>query len=973
MNKALTEVLSALKQLFSELEPQSDSLSFTIIISKPKQGINHLLQQSQLQLYPVKSLEHAALFYNSNAVVLRLEEEWLMQSNDLLTNSLRSIDRCFPPVEISAIVMGVAINELMDESPEQIEERITPHKQLWQWVQDSLPRSVPSHLIITQMDRIAGFCEFFHQDLRHEHNGILGFYFDPRTIHERDDQGLELSYRHLLQHLDQQVLNKLHPVRSTIKRTLIREFPLQMHSLVPALKRLLHQLKPQDSKLRAVYFTSSQQGGKSLDQLNSRIKHEYALCLPDYHYQAHNTQNYFIDGCLRDILSTTRIKLPRYRKIKRFLPYGITLLALVGLLLSSKHYWHRSQQLDTVSRELLKYEQITQTEQHSVNALYHLGQADTYMQDIGTGIFTPHSLSQLQNQLHLHTQNTLRQVLLPKLLQIAEQKITQPGLSTPEYFAALRTYIMLGDPTRFNEQQVLKWYTEQWHSHPDLSKELTLLKQSLRQPLQAARLNEQIINDARNALNALPDGYFYYRLAQQNFSRKNLDFPLTGFNIPQASIPFIYTQQGYLETVQKLDHIIPELKNSQWVTGRKFPDNIKSLIIEAYAYDYRNWWLNFLRQCQPQQVSSYREAQGLLQTLRENDSLIKLIDFAQKETGPLATDPGEVFNRAISKEFNQLHWLSQTALQNLRQQQTDLEKFVFNINLLQDQQENLFELTRQRFVNPDNSDPLSVFYQTSERYPSPLKEWTKQLADNIWFMLIRDSRIYIDQQWQQQVRPVYETTIANKYPFVLEAKEEVSITDFCDFFSPNGHLNKFTQRFIRPFLNTRKAQWTTKEINGYQLPISPQTVQQLIISNIVQSMFFKQHSQKILVNFTLEKINLDTMLKSLSLHIGNQSLYDKQQEDNRHPQTFIWPAENASLELEAIDGKKWTLEEKGVWAIFKLLEKVNIVPDEENPSGLQILFEINGNSGRYSLITQNSINPFTPGILRQIDLPLHIT
>ena len=51
-----------------------------------------------------------------------------------------------------------------------------------------------------------------------------------------------------------------------------------------------------------------------------------------------------------------------------------------------------------------------------------------------------------------------------------------------------------------------------------------------------------------------------------------------------------------------------------------------------------------------------------------------------------------------------------------------------------------------------------------------------------------------------------------------------------------------------------------------------------------------------------------------------------------------------------------------------MLQKVNVLVDEENSGSLQILFEINGNSGRYLLKTENPVNPFIPGILNGFNL-----
>ena len=108
------------------------------------------------------------------------------------------------------------------------------------------------------------------------------------------------------------------------------------------------------------------------------------------------------------------------------------------------------------------------------------------------------------------------------------------------------------------------------------------------------------------------------------------------------------------------------------------------------------------------------------------------------------------------------------------------------------------------------------------------------------------------------------------------------------------------------------------------------------------------------------------MVASLNLQIGNTVLTD-----NQNTESFIrfnWPQNNAKLALSSIDGNHYELAEHGSWAIFKLLEKVNVLVDEQDSSSLQILFEVNSNSGRYLLKTHNQVNPFTPGILNGFSL-----
>ena len=146
------------------------------------------------------------------------------------------------------------------------------------------------------------------------------------------------------------------------------------------------------------------------------------------------------------------------------------------------------------------------------------------------------------------------------------------------------------------------------------------------------------------------------------------------------------------------------------------------------------------------------------------------------------------------------------------------------------------------------------------------------------------------------------------------------------------------------------------------LPISPENMNELIRANVITTMFFNENSNTSNIDFSLQKLTLDPIVGSLDLVIGNSKLHDTQ--DSETQANFHWPqGNNAKLTLNSIEGKHYELEETGPWAFFKMLQKVNVLADEQNNANLQILFEVNGNSGRYVLKTQNQINPFIPGIL----------
>ena len=226
-------------------------------------------------------------------------------------------------------------------------------------------------------------------------------------------------------------------------------------------------------------------------------------------------------------------------------------------------------------------------------------------------------------------------------------------------------------------------------------------------------------------------------------------------------------------------------------------------------------------------------------------------------------------------------------------------------------------------------------------------------------MLFRSQ--YINQQWQQTVYQEFQNAIAKRYPFDSAQQEEIAITDFNHFFSTNGSLNTFTENFIKPFLDVSSPEWKTKAVNDSVLPISPETIDTLVRANIITNMFFPYQSNESRIDFSLQKINLDPVVASLVLEIGDTRLTDNQSSESLI--RFSWPQPGAKLALDSIEGNHYELAEQGTWALFKLLEKVNVLIDEQDSSSLQILFEVNSNSGRYLLKTNNQVNPFTPGIL----------
>ncbi|WP_413761018.1 hypothetical protein, partial [Vibrio vulnificus] len=71
-----------------------------------------------------------------------------------------------------------------------------------------------------------------------------------------------------------------------------------------------------------------------------------------------------------------------------------------------------------------------------------------------------------------------------------------------------------------------------------------------------------------------------------------------------------------------------------------------------------------------------------------------------------------------------------------------------------------------------------------------------------------------------------------KYPFDLNATEEISIEDFELLFASGGLLDAFIQKNFAPFYDTNL--WTPKQVGGETMPLSPALLVQLRNYNVIR-------------------------------------------------------------------------------------------------------------------------------------------
>jgi intracellular multiplication protein IcmF len=970
MDKSLQALCESLKKIIWQLKPQNNALSFLIITGRTHQGKSTLLRQSHFDHVVVDAEMPVEIYFNSTGVIVELGESWLNQSKNLLQYTLKQLNRCHRTLRINGIILCVDINNLLDSEPLKFAEHSKLHTQLLTRFGQSLNYRVDTAIVFTKMDALAGFCEFFQNDHSTELRKPLGFSLDWATRQGKILNNYKIKFEHFIEALGQQVIPKMHPARSSIKRTLIREFPLQLASLGTAIQALIHTISPTLFRVHALYFTSGEQGGISVDRLNKKIQHEYALTVQDKFPQSINHRAYFIEGALLAFQNQTKQSSPAAKVSHKWVVAGLSVTLSLGLLWVGSHHLISSRQLDKVSKELLAYDALLQGNSGTdPAALYHLTKASALLDKLHANALYLPIVQQMKLKLHQQTQQHLNGDFLPTILSEIEQTIIDNRQSQVSRYQALKIYLMLGEPTKFSQSEVVYWFQNHWQKEaptPVVKKKISLLKETLHQPLQPIPINRQIVSDVRNYLNALPASYLYYTLAKSSFTKDTQSLLIEGFDLADRHIPAYFTKQGFHRIIDQLPEVATRLQTENWVLARQDLNNLPALLQQAYCYEYVVWWQNFMHKSSPQHIHDYQQAHQLAESLHRTDSFSKLVALIQQQTSPLFGENADLFNQSIASKFTELSLMSQSAVSNLNTAISELEKFLNTLSVVNDQGRTAFMVTKARFESDNLSTPLSLLYREVSQLPDPISAWAKRIADDTWFILIDDTRNYINRQWQQTVVRDYRYTISNRYPFNANTTQEVALADFDSFFSRRGVLNTFIEQNLRPFLDTSKPQWQLKEVNNYVLPISAEMINELIRANVISNMFFPDNTDTSKIEFTLQKLSLDPVVSSLELIIGTTTLKDTQ--DSESLTRFHWPLSNARLSLKSIEGNHYELDENGPWAFFRMLQKVNVLVDEQDSSNLQILFEVNGNSGRYVLKTDNKVNPFIPGILNGFTL-----
>ncbi|MDO4251506.1 MAG: type VI secretion IcmF C-terminal domain-containing protein, partial [Moraxella sp.] len=235
--------------------------------------------------------------------------------------------------------------------------------------------------------------------------------------------------------------------------------------------------------------------------------------------------------------------------------------------------------------------------------------------------------------------------------------------------------------------------------------------------------------------------------------------------------------------------------------------------------------------------------------------------------------------------------------------------------------------------------------QTSKDYQQTYKDTQKQMA------LDEEKKIVlaIAEQQDNSVKANCQALLANKYPINKTANEEVSLKELEQVFGSKGlYLQTLNSNIMAN--NQPSTPFKSLLEGGNRQPVyeNAQGINARYLAG----------ADKPFLNFTLKVVAMGKDIKELVIDYDAKKMtyYHGPQKSMR----LAWPTNVDTLSLKAVtfDNKTHTIETKGEWAIFRLMDKATRTVNTKDGHGVIATFSFDEHDVHLELKSISGSNPF---------------
>lgn len=429
-------------------------------------------------------------FFSTEGVLLDTAGRYATQLEDRAEwiDFLKLLKRYRRRAPINGILVATSLPELVNHNTEDFTAYVHKIRERIHEIEDIFELRVPVYLVITKLDLLGGFTQFFEGLDENERSRVWG----ATLPHEQDEsfearreaeRQCELLYRGIKQIGEE----KLGLSLDSGGKPALYAFPLEFHSLKDGVSRLvglLYEDDPYHAKplLRGIYFTSALQSGEPRIAAAERVSAQFDLIRPGFALsKSQGTNSYFLRDLFREVLFSDQGLVMRQTQpgVSRLrlagMMAGVTVLT-ISLSVLARSYMNNSDMLTAIGKEratsieLLASESLNDKLKGLTVLQKRLEELDHYYEHhaplrLSAGLYQG---KRVRKALRKQYFDGLRTVMLNPLqnsLETALKQIKAESDSTTkkEGYITLKTYLMLADRPRMDAPFLNEQMPHHWH------------------------------------------------------------------------------------------------------------------------------------------------------------------------------------------------------------------------------------------------------------------------------------------------------------------------------------------------------------------------------------------------------------------------------------------------------------------------------------------------------------------------------
>jgi type VI secretion system protein ImpL len=650
----------------------------------------------------------------------------------------------------------------------------------------------------------------------------------------------------------------------------------------------------------------------------------------------------------------------------------------------------------------------------------------------------------LQSSSETAYHTALERLFRPRLLYRLEEQLNARIADAAFVYEALKVYMMLGGLHPPDRELIKSWMQRDWAENlypgPTNSEGRRLLEEHLaamfdleteQPPL--VDLDGNLIQEAQKTLARLSVSQRAYELLKSEArastagdwvaARKggldvsNVFEADRGQPLDTISVPAFFTYNGFQDKfIAKLGDLSERMKNDRWVLGAAGQqaalsqqyDNLANNLFDLYGNDFVGAWRNALTKLKMKKLLADKPKYQALRAVSAPTSPMKLILESIRDETVLTRErpkPANSGNAAaapdpkvatlalllntqdgpagakIEAQFKPYHSVLEGD-----STRRPIDSIVANLNDIAQSLTLIIEnplLTAQ--ANAALQTQVAALRNNAARVPPPFSDMLRGAAAEFEGDMAASTAGQLLVTLRDQVTPICQQIITNRYPFIRGSNQDVPLGDFSKLFSPNGVLDKFFTQSLAPYADTSKPEWTWRKESAVGNTLAADTLKQFQRAAYIRDAFFQSGGNLPMVALSVQPPVISGAGASAKIELGGTTIVSPAapaptssvfgtssppaQPVNVAPTNVQWPGPSMRTAISVTNdatSQPSVLERTGPWSLFRILEAGSMTARAETASAT---FIVAGRELKYQITTGSIRNPLNLGALRDFRCP----